>query len=123
MWYSPPFYIGDVQSGMKVRLAVRFGVELGMQKAFRTYVKLEILESELQKSAENSCCTTLVVKVMNELVSEPTNVTLCKCENLFSIGMPLINLEIDHDTINIVVYKSSNACKCVCHLNPFEPLL
>ena len=43
---------------------------------------------------------------------------LCKCENLFSIGMPLINLEIDHDTINIVVHKSSNACKCVCHL-PF----
>ena len=48
MWYSPPFYIGDVQSGMKVHLAVHVGVELGMQNAFRTYVKLEILESELQ---------------------------------------------------------------------------
>ena len=131
MWYSPPFYIGDIQSGMKVCLTAR----VMSTKSYVGYyghswtpgtsidVNFEILESELQQSVENSCCTTLVVKVMHDESSEP-KIMVCECQKPSSMStLAPINIEIANNELNIEVHKSSSACMCVCHLDPLGPLL
>ena len=130
VWYSPPFYLGDV-TGLKLRLAV---YPNGIKAGAGTHVSLviECLERDVKEPKDMQCGSYVEVSVIDSGVKACSySHDICKCKNSREIWLDAAakgGFHCDYWFITHDFAKKSNdtlelqtkldwecPCDCACH--------
>ena len=137
VWYSPPFYLGDI-TGLKLRLAV---YPNGIKEGACTHVSLviECLKRDLEDPKEMECGSYVNVQViggnaeMDDFSSSTNDICRCKesheiwadaatkggfhCDYTFIPRTIISHILCPNDCLKLQVQLLENAdfCDCLCH--------
>ena len=135
MWYSPPFYLGDI-TGLNLRLAV---YPNGIKEGAGTHVSLvvECLERDLKEPKEMECGNYVNVHIIGrsdaDSISSDTD-GICSCKNSHDIWIAAVAQGGFHRKYKFITHKfaqkvcnndtiklqtkwiqSQFSCNCFCH--------
>ena len=129
VWYSPPFYLGDV-TGLKLRLRIHPN---GVKEGARTHLSLvvECLERVLHEPIKVECgcinVQAIVSKQADKYISYDADCIVCECSTVTSSTVrqyykkyefvPLKTMQRNDDTMQFLVKwgSYSESCVCNCH--------
>lgn len=144
VWYSPPFYLGDI-AGMKIRLAI---YPNGIQSGAHTHMSLLVqnLKRDEGIRAKLLCGSYVQVSINNSrcLKTDCSYVLstgiFCKCDNFdkfcqdvtgttegivaeYKFALHQIAEKLcSNDILKVIVKMQQTKCLCSCHESSFEDL-